>query len=130
MDLPELYVLTPYPDTVLYQRLLAEGRIADRDWSHYDNTHFFHLPVYEPRRMSRERLREGCRTAEREVYTRRNTLKRLLKARSTSPLVWMANHIYASRIATRHDLIPVGEEYGGLETLAPTSALLEEQPVP
>ncbi|HVR74711.1 MAG TPA: radical SAM protein [Planctomycetota bacterium] len=115
IDLPEFYVLTPYPDTQLYQRLLAEGRIVDRDWSHYDNTHFHHLPVYEPRHMSREELRDGCRWAERKVYARWNVLRRLLKARLAHPPVLMANYIYSSRIVKRHDLIPVGEEYEALE---------------
>jgi hypothetical protein len=39
-----------------------------------------------------------------------DTLKRLLRARVTHPPLLMANAIYASRIARRADLIPVGEE--------------------
>src|SRR6202043_3349852 len=98
IDLPELYMLTPYPDTELYGRLLKEGRIVDFDWSHYDNTHFLHLPVFEPKHMSREQLREGCRQAERLVYSRLNTLRRVAKSRVMHVPVLGANWIYASRM--------------------------------
>lgn len=107
IDLPEFYVLTPYPDTALYRNWLAEGRIADHDWSHYDNTHFHYLPVFQPKHMSREALRQGCRDAERKVFARGNTLRRLLRARVPHPPVLIANYIYASRVAARNSLIPL-----------------------
>ncbi len=65
IDLPEFYVLTPYPDTELCTRFKRDGRIVDQNWAHYDNTHFHYLPVFQPRNMSREALREGCRQAGR-----------------------------------------------------------------
>ncbi len=107
IDLPELYVLTPYPDTALYRRLLEEGRIVDHDWSHYDNTHFQHLPVFQPSNMSRETLRGGCLEAERTVYSVRNTLKRLIRARVLNVPVLLANYVYGSRIVKRNNLVPV-----------------------
>ena len=107
IDLPELYVLTPYPDTALYQRLKAEGRIVDDDWTHYDNTHFQYLPVFQPQNMSREALRQGCLEAERMIYGVKNTLKRLARARVWNLPVLMANYVYASRIVKRQDLVPM-----------------------
>lgn len=110
IDLPEFYVLTPYPDTQLYKRLKEQGRIVDENWAHYDNTHFHYLPVFQPRQMSREDLREGCRVAERTVYSLRNTLRRIVNSGVYRIPVLMANYIYANRIANRHDLIPLSEE--------------------
>ena len=111
IDLPEFYVLTPYPDTELYRRLRAEGRIIDHDWTHYDNTHFHYLPVFQPKNMSRETLREGSRRAERKVYSAAGTLRRLAKARVFHPPVLIANAIYSRRLAQHGDLIPAGEDY-------------------
>jgi radical SAM superfamily enzyme YgiQ (UPF0313 family) len=95
IDLPEFYVLTPYPGTPLYQRLCREGRIVDRDWAHYDNAHFRHLPVFEPRNMSREALRAGCRRASRVAYAPANALRRLRNAGIFQPSIWIANYILA-----------------------------------
>ena len=116
VDLPEFYVLTPYPDTELYQNLRAAGRIVDEDWSHYDNTHFVHLPVFEPKQMSREELRAGCREAERQVYTRRNTTRRLWRSGTRHMPVLFANYIYSTRIARKENLIPI-ERHHGSDTL-------------
>jgi radical SAM superfamily enzyme YgiQ (UPF0313 family) len=110
IDIPEFYVLTPYPDTALFQRLDAAGRIVDYDWSHYDNAHFIHPPVFQPRHMSREALNEGCLRAERRVYSIRGTLRRLVNSRVCHASVWIANSIYARRLATQGNLVPLDEE--------------------
>ncbi len=109
IDLPEFYVLTPYPDTVLYKNMKKEGRIVDEDWSHYDNTHFHYLPVFQPKNMSREELREGCLYADKAVYKFTNVIRRLKNAGIWRTPVLLANYIYASRIKSRHNLLPVTE---------------------
>jgi radical SAM superfamily enzyme YgiQ (UPF0313 family) len=111
IDLPECYVLTPYPDTALFQRMKAEGRIVDFDWTHYDNTHFTYPPVFQPKNMSREELWEGCKRAERTIYTPQSTIRRLLTARVWHMPTLIANVIYSRRLVARGDLVPVGEEY-------------------
>jgi radical SAM superfamily enzyme YgiQ (UPF0313 family) len=55
-------VLTPFPGTVVHRQLEQEGRIEDRDWSHYTMSNV----VFRPRQMGAERLREG----QRETYAR------------------------------------------------------------
>lgn len=110
IDLPEFYVLTPYPDTQLYQRFKAAGRIVDFDWTHYDNTHFAYPPVFEPKNMTREELWEGCKRTEAKVYTPWNVARRLMTARVPHMPVLIANLIYARRLVARGDLVPVGEE--------------------
>lgn len=57
--------------------------------------------------MSREALRQGCRDAERRVFARSNTLRRLLPAGVPHPHLLIANYIYASRVAAHDSLIPL-----------------------
>jgi len=57
-------VLTPYPGTILHQRLTEEGRIFDHDWSHYDTTRV----VFTPTRMSPEILEAGYFHAYEKFY--------------------------------------------------------------
>ena len=52
LDLAEFTVLTPFPHTEAYRHLDGEGRIFDRDWSHYNAGHV----VYQPKQMSPDTL--------------------------------------------------------------------------
>jgi radical SAM superfamily enzyme YgiQ (UPF0313 family) len=62
----EFLILTPYPNTPLAEKLTAQGRIIDRDWSRYNTTH----AVFRPARMTPERLEEGVSFLWREFYGR------------------------------------------------------------
>ncbi len=66
-------VLTPYPNTGLYRRLEAEGRILTRDWSLYDTTR----AVFRPVGMSVETLEAGYFHAYRRFYSTRSILARI-----------------------------------------------------
>ncbi|MBN2054671.1 B12-binding domain-containing radical SAM protein, partial [bacterium] len=61
-------ILTPYPGTLLYKKLLAGGRIIDHDWSHYDTTRV----VFQPMGMSGEELEAGYFQAYRDFYSWRS----------------------------------------------------------
>jgi radical SAM superfamily enzyme YgiQ (UPF0313 family) len=61
-------VLTPYPGTHLYRRLLAEGRLVDPQWWLRDDASRGH-PYYVPKRMTREVLRDGWARAWRRMYS-------------------------------------------------------------
>ena len=52
LDLAQFTVLTPFPHTEAYRHLDEEGRIFDRDWSHYNAGHV----VYQPKQMSPDTL--------------------------------------------------------------------------
>ena len=54
----QLYV--PWPNTDDFNRLDKEGRILDKDWSHYDNMHV----VFQPKQMTVEEL--GVRVRGRD----------------------------------------------------------------
>ena len=64
--------LTPFPGTPLFEEMDHQGRILDRDWSHYD---FGHV-VFEPAQMSRETLDRGVAWVQREFYARRRIARR------------------------------------------------------
>ena len=48
-------ILTPYPNTRLYDRLQREGRILDPNWEHYDYRHV----VFQPLHMTIDQLVDG-----------------------------------------------------------------------
>jgi radical SAM superfamily enzyme YgiQ (UPF0313 family) len=58
------HILTPYPDTALYERMDRDGRLLHRDWDLYDTRH----TVFRPARMTPEQLEEGYWRAYRDFY--------------------------------------------------------------
>lgn len=73
VDLPRFAVVTPFPNTPLYLRLQAEGRILTRDWELYDGQHV----VFQPKRMSVQQLQEGIETAWKYTYNVRSIFHRI-----------------------------------------------------
>lgn len=59
------HILTPYPGTRLYRRLNAEGRIIDRDLSHYNTAHV----VFRPAQMTPGELQRGYRWMYKQFYS-------------------------------------------------------------
>jgi len=55
LDSVMIDLLTPYPNTELYDKFLREDRILDTNWEHYD----YHHLVYQPLRMSTGQLING-----------------------------------------------------------------------
>ena len=58
------HILTPYPDTALYARMEAEGRLLHRDWDLYDTRHV----VFRPTSLQPVELERGYWRAYREFY--------------------------------------------------------------
>ena len=76
IDAIQLAICTPLPGTPLFARMQAEGRIVDRDWSHYD----YRNVVFQPKGMSRGELQAGADWLISEFYTRRRIAMRTLRA--------------------------------------------------
>jgi radical SAM superfamily enzyme YgiQ (UPF0313 family) len=72
------HILTPFPGTRLYEDMDRQGRIHDRDWSHYDACQ----SVIHPQGMTSEELQNGWYWAVRETYKLPNILKRILRPES------------------------------------------------
>jgi radical SAM superfamily enzyme YgiQ (UPF0313 family) len=58
------HILTPYPDTALYQRMTASGRMLHSDWDLYDTRHV----VFRPARLDSAQLEAGYWQAYRDFY--------------------------------------------------------------
>lgn len=67
-------VLTPFPGTRVYDQMQRDGRILHTNWAKYDMNHV----VYQPKKMSPERLQEGLHWAYRRLYGGRSIFKRMM----------------------------------------------------
>ncbi|MCK4920953.1 MAG: cobalamin-dependent protein [Bacteroidales bacterium] len=78
--------LTPFPGTPLFDKMTKDGRIFDKDWSHYD---FFHV-VHKPINMNPETLHSGTAWLQQQFYSYKNITRRLRRAsRYLSPNILM-----------------------------------------
>lgn len=81
-------ILTPYPGTRVFSRMMEEGRILTTDWSQYDMAHV----VYRPKNMTPEELQEGYLQANRSFYSWPSMLRRLPALRRSvmvfGPMNW------------------------------------------
>ena len=73
IDLPRFAVVTPFPNTGLYKRLMSEGRILTHNWELYDGQHV----VFQPKRMSVNELQFGTEAAWKHAYSFKSILSRL-----------------------------------------------------
>ena len=84
------HIMTPYPGTVLYDRLKAEGRITTDDLSLYNTANV----VFRPARMSAEELQSGYLWMYRQVYSFRNILRRMPEKPDQRAAYLMFNLLY------------------------------------
>ena len=68
-------ILTPYPGTLLRERLKREGRILTDKWDLYDMEHV----TFIPKRMSSERLQEGFEWLNSSFLSWGSIFRRLFK---------------------------------------------------
>ncbi len=61
---PLFNILTPYPGTKVYEKMVNEDRIISKDWSDYTTTNV----VFKPKKMSVEELREGYLWAYNQLH--------------------------------------------------------------
>lgn len=57
IDIPQFYILTPYPGTPIFDKFKKEGRILTYDWSKYK--HDSNYVVFQPKNMTPEELLEN-----------------------------------------------------------------------
>ena len=76
MDVVQLRILTPYPGTRLYKRLLNEGRLFEHDW--WLQGHPPDTVLYQPKGMTAEELISGYARLNRQAYSAGAIMKRFL----------------------------------------------------
>lgn len=84
------HILTPYPGTVTYDRMWAQGRILTDNLELYDTTHV----VIQPKNMSPEELYNGYLQVYKEVYSYKNIFRRLPRSIKQVPAYLMFNLFY------------------------------------
>ncbi|MBC7288971.1 MAG: radical SAM protein, partial [Armatimonadetes bacterium] len=90
IDAALMSILTPLPGTRLYAELEQQGRIFDRDWSHYDGAH----ATFRPAKMTPDQLVEGLIRAVRNFYSGWSIVKRMFQPLGLSLLYWVMNLIW------------------------------------
>lgn len=84
------HILTPYPGTVVYDRMKADGLITDDNLAHYDTAHV----VFRPRNMTAEQLYDGYLWIYRNVYSWKNIFRRIPKQKRQIPSYLLFNIFY------------------------------------
>ncbi len=84
------HIMTPYPGTVLYDRMKAEGRITTDDLSLYNTANV----VFRPARMTAEELQNGYLWMYRQIYSFRNILRRIPQMPDQRAAYLMFNLLY------------------------------------
>jgi radical SAM superfamily enzyme YgiQ (UPF0313 family) len=73
LDLIIIDILTPYPNTKLFDEMKNEGRIIDTNLEHYDYRHV----VYRPKLMTKDQLIEGFKKLYKNLYSPQMIYKKL-----------------------------------------------------
>lgn len=71
LETATFHILTPYPGTALYERMVAQGRITHSNWDLYDTRHV----VYKPAKITPETLEAGYWQAYQEFYRWSNIVR-------------------------------------------------------
>jgi radical SAM superfamily enzyme YgiQ (UPF0313 family) len=80
--------LTPLPGTEVYQQLVREKRLSNRNWADYNMANL----VFEPTRMSGETLEREMRNAWLDFYSLKAICKRLgFRWKKFHPFIWLIN---------------------------------------
>src|SRR5262249_36818005 len=68
LECATFHIMTPYPNTPLFRRMEAEGRILHKNWDLYDTAH----AVFKPKHMSPEELEAGYGWMYRALFSYRS----------------------------------------------------------
>jgi radical SAM superfamily enzyme YgiQ (UPF0313 family) len=92
-------ILTPLPGTDLFERLDAEGRVTERDWSRFDKLNV----CFRPRNIAPERLVAEVKRLYRRTYSIGSILRRVPLFRRQSPMALLYNLAYRRGVFRRWD---------------------------
>jgi radical SAM superfamily enzyme YgiQ (UPF0313 family) len=90
-------VLTPYPGTPLFNRLLGEGRLLHQNWSFYDMM----SPVFRPALMSVEELAKGYLKFRQSLFSFRGIARRFSAGIAVNPQAFLHLNVAMQRNTSR-----------------------------
>lgn len=73
LDAANLYILTPFPGTSLFEKMDKEGRMLTKNWDLYDANHV----VFQPKKMEPMELLEGYIEAYKKMYSLGSIFRRV-----------------------------------------------------
>ncbi|MGA2465915.1 MAG: radical SAM protein [Thermodesulfobacteriota bacterium] len=82
-------ILTPYPGTPLFERLMRERRILHTNWSYYDHT----TVCYQPKNMEPEELAERYLDFREEFFSWASIIQRGYAQLRVAPLVYLGANL-------------------------------------
>jgi radical SAM superfamily enzyme YgiQ (UPF0313 family) len=86
-------VMTPYPGTLLFYRMLREKRITSFDWDKYDQGYI----VYQTRGLPPEKLWQGHKMVYQNFYSYKSMLKRYPYFEKRSKGIWLLMNMFFRR---------------------------------
>jgi radical SAM superfamily enzyme YgiQ (UPF0313 family) len=98
IDLVQFTILTPFPGTQVYEKLLSEDRIITNHWEYYDSLQ--HV-VYKHNTLSEFQLLDGLRFSYNNIYSFKNIIKRLFSSRTNVFLMLIANIGYRQAFTSK-----------------------------
>lgn len=90
LDLCAYSVLTPYPGTIAWFKMMRDNRIVTYDWDKYDQRHL----VFKPANLKPRELTSGFLDAYRRFYSVPSILRRFPVTGSRSRLHWSIYNIF------------------------------------
>lgn len=84
------HILTPYPGTVLYEKLKEQGRIVSDDLELYNTAHV----VFEPKGMTKEELYRGYIWIYKQIYSFKNIIRRIPETKQQKVPYLLFNLLY------------------------------------
>jgi len=82
-------ILTPYPGTPLFERLMRERRILHTNWSYYDHT----TVCYQPKNMEPEELAERYLDFRNRFFSYSSIVQRGYAQLRVAPIVYLASNV-------------------------------------
>ncbi len=86
-------ILTPYPGTPLFKRLMREGRILHTNWSYYDHT----TVCYQPKNMAPEELAEKYLDFRKRFFSYSSIIQRGYPQLGVAPLTYLGMNLALHR---------------------------------
>jgi radical SAM superfamily enzyme YgiQ (UPF0313 family) len=82
-------ILTPYPGTPLFERLMGERRILHTNWSYYDHT----TVCYQPKNMEPEELAEKYLDFRKRFFSWASIIQRGYAQWRVAPLIYFGSNL-------------------------------------